>query len=115
MERSAILGHYSITVNVHTCLVKRPPYPHPLKVASALTLQTAREYLQQCSCGSHRGLLEGMVGLLTTSAHARRFPSQQPAEKGREVHNYQAHVTQTSDTFSLQWLCSIEQKGHWLV
>lgn len=33
-------------------------------------------------------------------------------EKGREVHNYQAHVTHTSDTFPLQQHCSFEQKGH---
>lgn len=63
------------------------------------------------------GLIRGNgIGLLTTSAHARLFPAQQPAEKkGREVHNYQAHVTRTSDTFSLQRLCSSEQKGHFLV
>lgn len=72
-------------MNVHTCLVKRPPStPLPRKVAGSLILQTACEHLQQCSCRSHRGLLEGMVGLLTTSAHARWLPSQQPAEERGE-------------------------------
>lgn len=56
----------------------------PLKVAGVLTSQTARTYLQLCSCRSQGGLLEGMVGLFTTSAHAHCFPSQQPAERREE-------------------------------
>lgn len=38
-----------------------PPTPTSEKVARTLILQTACEYLQQCSWRSHRGLLEGMV------------------------------------------------------
>lgn len=60
---SAILGHYSMILNVHTYLVS------PQKVACALTLQTGActpATLHQ----SHGGLLEEMVGLLTTSALA---------------------------------------------
>lgn len=71
------------------------------KVASALILQMACEYLQQCSCRSHRGLLEGMVGLLTTSAPRSPVPlTTASGGKGREVHNYQAHVTPRLQTHS---------------
>lgn len=58
-----------------------PSLSVPLKVAGALASQTACAHLQLCWCRSQGGLLEGMVGLLTTSAHARCLPSQQPAKK----------------------------------
>lgn len=105
-------------MNVHTYLVKPPQKVGKReKVASALIFADCLQVFAAVYMQVPLGLIRGNgIGLLTTSAHARLFPAQQPAEKkGREVHNYQAHVTRTSDTFSLQWLCSTEQKGHFLV
>lgn len=59
------------------------------KVASALILQMACEYLQQCSCRSHRGLLEGMVGashnLSTTLACSPHKSQQRKGERGSQL------------------------------
>lgn len=93
----AILGHYSISANVPACLVKPTPGRHPTspnfpafkKVARALILQMACEYLQQCSCRSHRGLLEGMVGashnLSTTLACSPHNSQQRKLERGSQL------------------------------
>lgn len=108
-------------MNVHTYLVKPPQKEGgggggEEKVASALIfadyLQVFAAVYMQVPVGLIRG---NGVGPLQLS-HARLFPAQQPAEeKGREVHNYQAHIARTSDTFSLQRLHSVEQKGHFFV
>lgn len=71
-------------------------------------------YLQQRSCRSHRALLERMVGLLTSSAHASCSLSQQPVER-KESSSQLLGSRHQDFRLVLTAVCSSEPKGHWLV
>lgn len=103
-------------MNVHTYLVKPPQKGGEReKVASALIFADCLQVFAAVYMQVPLGLIRGNgIGLLTTSAHARLFPAQQPAEEKGE-RGSQLLGSRHPDTFSLQWLCSTEQKGHFLV
>lgn len=95
-------------MNVHTYLVKPPANGGEEKVAGALIFADCLQVFAAVYMQLPLGLIRGNgIGLLATWAHARLFPAQQPAERKREWGSQLPG--------SLQWLCSTEQKGHFLV